>query len=592
MRKLSLLCVTALLLCSMPASAEGTADPSGVSISLYGEFDTDVRWVYNSTYLSYRGSNGYGLMDVDGNQITADYYSDSFDMDYGYIIGTTANAGTINAKGLLDGDGNLLIPFQYGDVDVLSTQWALGLTLKDAAADNYDYSTWDDDYYLIDTVDIYWLPTDSIVGTLTREEFNDASAEGNVINIENRMTSEVTSYDSSFTALGTVSYISSGDYASYDYSIYKDNGQEGLVDAAGNIVLPASYKYINDSKRGCYVVSTGEKYGLIDLEGSVLIAPEYDRIVTNYDAPYYAEENTTSTYVFGGYVAVSNNDRLGYVTTDGTVTVEPSYAEDAVDLNGVSIFMTDLTGETKILAADGVLSDTPQGVETRNYAVDYSGGFLYKTLNDDYLEGLIDWHGNEILPCEYYDIDLSGDGNYLLVQKDYDAPYELYTVTYPSADGAAAVVTSQEGTDESTDGTEASTGTAGNALSSLISKMKNSSASVDTEEDSAQADETTAVDTASADTSSEDAGQTAGGDSASVKDSSIALIDNVISLLKTDPAGNAESIKAILSSVSAINSDNAALLSVIDSVITLLDQNAAGNAGTALTLLDTMKNLL
>ena len=66
--------------------------------------------------------------------------------------------------------------------------------------------------------------------------------------------------------LGTVKYSFDSDYATPDYTTYRENGRYGIKDAAGNIVMEPSYSSI-DAFYGDYAtVYNGEKYGLINGE--------------------------------------------------------------------------------------------------------------------------------------------------------------------------------------------------------------------------------------------------------------------------------------------------------------------------------------
>ena len=53
---------------------------------------------------------------------------------------------------------------------------------------------------------------------------------------------------------------------------------------------------------------------------------------------------------------------------------------------------------------------------------------FYRVNTEDYDYGMIDWHGNVVLPAQYTSIDASGDGLYVLADVDYETQ-ELYEVT-------------------------------------------------------------------------------------------------------------------------------------------------------------------
>ena len=219
---------------------------------------------------------------------------------------------------------------------------------------------------------------------------------------------------------------------------------------------------------------------------------------------------------------------------DGTLTLAPKYSKDNTDVCGASAILTDLEGNTIILAADGV--ETMVEGYDRVRALYYGSGLYYTVTDADYNYGLIDWHGNVLLPCEYRDITMSGDGNYLLVEVDYDNS-DLYEITFES-DAAAPANTGDEGAAE--------------------------------------------------DDGSADAADAEGGDNSSV----IALLDSAATVLNTVSDGNYESVISLLENSKTLLGDGKAdVTAIIDSVITLLGTDSV-DVNSVNTLIQNAKNML
>ena len=167
----------------------------------------------------------------------------------------------------------------------------------------------------------------------------------------------------------------------------------------------------------------------------MIVPAEADELARSYYAP--ASEGDSS-YVCTGYAAAFVDGKLAFYDLNGNRTVEPTLAKDLVEVNGASATYTDLEGNKHILAADGtdtVLDDAHKDIRPM-----YNGyGILYEFEDEDYKKGVIDWHGNEILPIGQYDVELSGDGRYLLDSVDYSSSV-LYSVDYgmgnPEAEAA------------------------------------------------------------------------------------------------------------------------------------------------------------
>src|SRR5699024_248134 len=164
------------------------------------------------------------------------------------------------STGVLTAEGKELVPCRYSEIEVLNPHWILAITLDEATADQYDYSSFlsNDAFYLINTVDVYFISQDkeaSCVASLTRDQYLDSSAYGEYINIPDRATNGITAYDSAFQPVATdLSYIYDEPVDGDGLVTFSSNGQYGLQDAQGNTVMEPSFQYIYDFYRDYAVV--------------------------------------------------------------------------------------------------------------------------------------------------------------------------------------------------------------------------------------------------------------------------------------------------------------------------------------------------
>ena len=424
------------------------ADPSLSQMKEIGEAEL----VSGTSLCSAEGDGGYYLENLDGEAVTDAKYSYSFSYDSGYITAYLAS-DELNREGLLLTDGTEIIECKYGDIRIPNEHWAIAYTLTPADANNYDYEAWftgedDDKYFLIESADIYHLADGAAVlaGTLPRENMKDYSASGDYIAIENRADGSVTLYDSAFKAAAeglSSLYSLPDDIQTEDYEIYSDNGQQGVKDKDGNVLVAPAYKYVYDVTDGFVHVSTGDFEGVLDLQGNVIVPAEADSIMRGYTAPVKEDgEDGTGKYAVGGYVGAEVDGKLAYYDLSGNQTVAPTLSKDLFEFNGASSTYTDLEGNVHILAADGtdtVLDDAHKDVR----ALDYGSGFLYQFTDEDYNKGLIDWHGNELLPAGSTELGLTGDGSVLMAGVDYSSSI-LYAVDYGTGAAPAAEETEAE----------------------------------------------------------------------------------------------------------------------------------------------------
>ena len=451
---------------------------------------------------------------------------------------------------MFDEQGNLLVPYQYGVVDILSKDWVVAIKISETSSTDYDYTASSDNtkHFVIDSVDIYNLTKGACVGTLARDGYKDADDVYNVINIEDRK-GVITSYDADFNALGTVKYSFDSDYATPEYTTYRENGRYGIKDAAGNIVMEPSYSSI-DAFYGDYAtVYNGEKYGLINDKGELIVPTQFDRVRRNYYGPYDRETGSDG-YEAAGYFCVLSDGKVGFVNMKGEVTCEPKYSEKIMDVYGASALYTDMENQMHLLSADNV--DTIVNYKYF-HCLEGSSGLLFKATSKDNKYGVVDWHGNVVLPCEYTSISLSGDGRYLLVLKDYKSMYELFSVDY----GLETAATAQ---------TAAAAQGAANARSAI------SSLTSGTQEQQAPAAEVPV--------------QTTSG----LTDAKV-IVGSIITLLEADAAANKLTITMLLDDVLVLSQD-VGVQTIVTSVKTLIETDAVTNAATAVTLLRSIETLL
>ena len=426
MKKL-LIALVALALC-VPAMAEAPAtqislEPAG-SFSAYANFEDDCARVIdeNDEYLM-------GVFDIQGENIIPCEYGDLSQYSVSSYY-TVINESGVNKVGALNAAGELVIPMEYGDIDFLSEKWAVGVKLE----------VTDDENYIVPAYDVYDLEGAAMVGTLTREQMDNAEAHGDYLFIEDR-EGTVTMYDPAFSALGTTEYI----YEAYDSSeegvvflptgevvapgyrfssdlgsgllcVSDENYDYGVIDLAGNVIVDfGAYDTIYDYDESGYArVEKDDKYGLIDLAGNLVVPCEYD----GFESLSYG-----GRYVYGlnGYACVEKDGKYGYVSLEtGEVTCPINYASPTII--GLSMIVPDISGELYIIAADGTTTATTY-VEFNEYPG--GDGTLLKAMTAEEKWGLVDWHGN------------------VLVEPVYDYASAMLI----SADATAMLVDSEDGMD-------------------------------------------------------------------------------------------------------------------------------------------------
>lgn len=83
----------------------------------------------------------------------------------------------------------------------------------------------------------------------------------------------------------------------------------GLMDDAGEIVVPPTYSYLEEYAEGCVAARINGKTGYLDAEGAVAISPAYD------EGKAFSE----------GLAAVRVGKLWGYINPTGEMAVPPKY---------------------------------------------------------------------------------------------------------------------------------------------------------------------------------------------------------------------------------------------------------------------------
>lgn len=419
-----------------------------ISIREYSSWpEEDIKWVPYGNEIIFR--NGSPLMDRDGNQLSEKEYDDFTEYFLRYVQVSEETADGLK-KGVISTSGDPLIPLEYDEITFLNSHWAIAFVLEETDKDEGDFRNYMTDTYLdIVRADVYHLNDGQVEksASLSYDEIADYSSDsetGSYIVIQDR-SGKVTAYDEHFEVLAEDlnSVYSSVDGVVRDYTSYYDNGLQGVMDAAGNIIIPAAYRYVTVYTDEQYVLlENDDMEGAADLSGRLLVPAEYDKILRSSGMPLSENRDSRSGIISNGYIGVVKDGLIGFYDINGNITAEPFVPYEGAYTNGASVTYEGEDGKIHIYAGDGVDTAIDEAYESAR-VLEFSAGMLYSVTNEDYDYGVIDWHGNELLPCEYNDVSLSADGRYLIAQ-EWRATPEIFQVFYSEEEAAAAGPAAQE----------------------------------------------------------------------------------------------------------------------------------------------------
>lgn len=390
-------------------------------------------------------SQKYCLISADGIGLTDYLYTQVDHSGYGPYF--KVSTGT-DYYGLVDGMGNVVIPEQYAVIDYYSPRWQAGITVTECSSDSYDYKTFGSgEFYMIVSVDMYYEGT--LVGTLSRSDYKSyCTAMGSYIRIQNRdgqyvfydktmkKSDYVTEYNSEYEYnynTRQVFHVGSGQQAftpgctltedDVDKAYYEIGGE--IRDLQGNVMFKTPYSVsavigdrikVRDNNSGLY--------GMLDLQGNVIIPLEYEYL--------YEEYSTYGDHAYDFY-PVKKNGKFGYVDVNGNANIF-KYNEDIVHIGDLFSYVQDLDGSNILItAAAGELKQTYSQIRR----MQSSSCPLIVVENEEGAVAVLDLSGNPIIPftteiSDYYNVEISNDGSVICVRKGgySDRTFVVYRLTH------------------------------------------------------------------------------------------------------------------------------------------------------------------
>lgn len=134
-----------------------------------------------------------------------------------------------------------------------------------------------------------------------------------------------------------------------------------------------------------------------------------------------------------GYCPIMKEDKIGFVNLEGKETCPVTYSNaDASLILACSAVNSNNEEGFTLIAADGTVTQTDYK-DIGRISEDLSGRLFWACDQQDSY-GIIDWHGNIVIPFEYSSSDLfylSDLGTTLLViSESSDVPDEVFTIQY------------------------------------------------------------------------------------------------------------------------------------------------------------------
>lgn len=201
---------------------------------------------------------------------------------------------------------------------------------------------------------------------------------------------------------------------------YEKDGKYGLVGLEGKQITKPIYEEIDtlQYKEGELLVKKDGKYGVINQKGATLIEAEYDKI--SADA-YYSQE---TRYRYDGYIVANKTEqgyRYGYISQEGNMYLETKYNE----LKRLSEVGNNK--EVYIVSAEngryGVFKNNQKIIENEYQSITYDSTNNIFVVQKGKKYGVKNIDGNDVLKCEFAQIDIKGKFLYTINSEGKEGVY-------------------------------------------------------------------------------------------------------------------------------------------------------------------------
>lgn len=125
------------------------------------------------------------------------------------------------------------------------------------------------------------------------------------------------------TKYDSISYLSE----TKDFLV-ENNNKYGIVSKEQEIKVKIAYDEIKilDDQNSLYLIKESKRYGVIDIDGKVIIPPEYEQI--GIDSSKFVQNGLENPYVLlGKLIPVKNNDLWGFFSIEGEKLTDFKYTE-------------------------------------------------------------------------------------------------------------------------------------------------------------------------------------------------------------------------------------------------------------------------
>ncbi len=435
--------------------AENEAQTEKLSAQKIGNITDGNYTMYNGGIIYRDDSGKYGIISYDKND-TGAKYTVCKPLGSNFIVSESAPSDTIsvetlNIAGVVDANGNELIPMKYASADSLNDRFVRVVVATEQTDNKDEAILYYTDRMLSLSPDegdllfkgiwyVYDLETGKTVEGATGTNSHNVTAKGNIITYYDEANKQISINEKGENLPDDAKVLSNGSYCTASGSkgsVYSDEGKllfnfDSEVYSTSDIKSVGSYYSCRDYSKNVTELldETGKK--ITEVPGS--ISDIYGKVIHYYDNSMNKLMTINGTKIDGSFEFTKHEDNsFEYahvfdkadstllLKSDGTVLLEVSKDDD-------SIIFSNANAYKKIDDKSMYYS-----LKDKDYTIEGSGitNWLVAVKNEDFTKSVVcTITGEEIISgyVSYTAKNVEGKGAYILAENE-DETYDVYFVS-------------------------------------------------------------------------------------------------------------------------------------------------------------------
>lgn len=242
------------------------------NIEAISNLDKDNNLWYENNLLKVEKNGLYGVIDFSGKEILPCEYENIESLQG---IEKTLKVTKNGKVGISDENGNILVSPEYMNISGIGKDRSGGFIVQSAETNKYG---------VVDT-------SNKVILEAKYDSVKDVYQTGGYYVVTEGQNQEVVKSNGEVVLNAKTDNIISILKNPENGVIFERQGNYGIMNLSGNIVIKNEYNNLKEGKSGIIIAEKDKKYGIIDLQGNQLLDFKYNNLYYNEKADLYVAED-------------------------------------------------------------------------------------------------------------------------------------------------------------------------------------------------------------------------------------------------------------------------------------------------------------